>query len=345
MRNIKLIKGLAVGIILLFVAMSIIPSTAQNSEKPLPTSRGDWLYVGGNGPGNYTRIQDAIDNASDGDTVFVYDDSSPYCEEIIIEKSINLIGENHNTIIEGMTEESTSITVRADYVTINCFSIINSYIGVKTDSGDNTVISDIYFIDNFGSIILDSNNNIVSNNFIKNSDFHGVSLSGLARNNSISQNEITGCWGGIHFNYASDCTISKNKITKNNNGIIFFAPDRENHYNFENVIVQYNNITDNSIGIYIIGMFKDSVIENNNFIKNNLSISYKIFSRQKLIINANFWGRTMLLPKVIPGVSLIYLFSYYNQIQHESIDVFLHIPKIVFDLHPAQEPYDIPGMN
>lgn len=33
---------------------------------------GDTLYVGGDGPGNYSTIQAAIDNASGGDSVFVY---------------------------------------------------------------------------------------------------------------------------------------------------------------------------------------------------------------------------------------------------------------------------------
>jgi hypothetical protein len=43
-------KGLAVGIILLFVATGIIPSTAQKIEKPSqPVSRGHWLYKGGSG--------------------------------------------------------------------------------------------------------------------------------------------------------------------------------------------------------------------------------------------------------------------------------------------------------
>ena len=55
------------------------------------------MYVGGSGPGNYTRIQDAINNASDGDTVFVYDDSSPYYESICINKEIKVIGEDKNS--------------------------------------------------------------------------------------------------------------------------------------------------------------------------------------------------------------------------------------------------------
>jgi parallel beta-helix repeat protein len=57
------------------------------------------FYVGGSGPNNYSKIQDAIDNASDGDIVFVFHDSSPYKELINIKKSIQVIGENRNTTI------------------------------------------------------------------------------------------------------------------------------------------------------------------------------------------------------------------------------------------------------
>ena len=53
-------KGLAVGIILLFIVMSIVPSSAEVSEKSsLLSSDGTWWYVGGSGPGNYTSIRSA----------------------------------------------------------------------------------------------------------------------------------------------------------------------------------------------------------------------------------------------------------------------------------------------
>ena len=64
-----------------------IPSngTIIKTDFQMQTSVATILYVGGNGPNNYTTIQQAITNATNGDTVFVYDDSSPYFEHIIIQ--------------------------------------------------------------------------------------------------------------------------------------------------------------------------------------------------------------------------------------------------------------------
>ena len=41
-------------------------------QSSMYTRNGKTLYVGGSGPGNYTKIQDAINNAIDGDTIYVY---------------------------------------------------------------------------------------------------------------------------------------------------------------------------------------------------------------------------------------------------------------------------------
>ncbi|MHA2390098.1 MAG: hypothetical protein ACXACW_15360, partial [Candidatus Hodarchaeales archaeon] len=136
-------KSIVLGIIFLFVLMnftSISGIQINNYQIIKPFGRGDILYVGGSGPNNYTSIQDAIDDAVDGDTVFVYEDSSPYNEpDIIIDKSINLIGEDkYTTVIDGGGSGDV-IFVSADWVNITRFTIQNSGItdmdsGIKSES-------------------------------------------------------------------------------------------------------------------------------------------------------------------------------------------------------------------
>ncbi|HID25329.1 MAG TPA: hypothetical protein EYP23_02545, partial [Thermoplasmata archaeon] len=89
---------------------------------------GKTLYVGGTGPNNYTKIQDAIDNASSGDTVFVYDDSSPYHENLFVNKTISLVGEDKNTTIIDGKKQGDVVYVSADSVNITGFTIRNSSI-------------------------------------------------------------------------------------------------------------------------------------------------------------------------------------------------------------------------
>lgn len=95
-------------------------------------------YVGGTGAGNYTSIQDAIDNASDGDTVFVY--AGMYNETVTINKTITLEGESkENTIINGRTNGDV-VSITADWVNVTQFSIENGSYGVYVE-GDYSNIT------------------------------------------------------------------------------------------------------------------------------------------------------------------------------------------------------------
>ena len=85
---------------------------------------GNILYVGGSGANNYTKIQDAINAASNGDTIFVY--SGTYYENVVINKSINLIGEDKNTTIIDGNGIGNVVYITANNVNLSGFSIINS---------------------------------------------------------------------------------------------------------------------------------------------------------------------------------------------------------------------------
>jgi parallel beta-helix repeat protein len=114
-----------------------------------------WSYgpVGANGvtiyvPGDYPTIQEAVDNADPGDTVYV--SSGTYMETVNISKSITLQGQDRaTTFINGMGD--IGLIISSDDVDIVGFSIFNSTEGVTCFTGFESVnVSDclIYFCDN-----------------------------------------------------------------------------------------------------------------------------------------------------------------------------------------------------
>jgi len=180
---------------------------------------GNTLYVGGDGPGNYSRIQDAVDDASDGDTVFVYDDSSPYYENVLVDKSIDLIGENRDTtVIDGGGEDDV-VYVSAEGVTITGFTVENGGFFAIFVFDSNGILIDILH-DSGLEIRSNSNSvfgNIISMIFVKessdNSIFHNKISSIVlfnSSNNVIFDNTVSN--NGIFLYYSSENIIFENNI-------------------------------------------------------------------------------------------------------------------------------------
>ena len=179
---------LAIGVILLFIGMSLSTSTGFNLEKKSTTPlNGKTLYVGGSGPGNYSKIQDAIDNASDGDTVFVY--NGTYFENLIVDKSINLIGEDRDTtVIDGNYSYEPGIKIKANKTKITKFTIQNS--------GINTSMA--------GIMVWSNHSTIISNNISSHYKYgNGIILRENSNNNIIKENNISTNIHGIIFSYSN----------------------------------------------------------------------------------------------------------------------------------------------
>ena len=125
-------KNMMVTGILVVVLLSPLPlAAALNNSLDLLriTSKGNTFYVGGSGPGNYTAIQDAIDDAHDGDFVFVF--NGTYHENIEVDTSISLLGEDkHTTILDG-NQEGCTITLSSEHALIENFTILGG--GFDTD--------------------------------------------------------------------------------------------------------------------------------------------------------------------------------------------------------------------
>jgi len=227
-------------------------------------TNGTILYVGGNGASNYTYIQVAIDDANPGDTVFVY--AGVYYESLLIDKSINLIGEDKkDTIIDANGLDGVEIS--ADWVTLSCFTIQNGLnkngIVLSEYSSNNTIIDNIITNSNHG-IDLDSsnNNNLISDNAITNNNYYGIHLS-HSSNNIIMDNTITeNSNDGISLGFSDNNNIiSGNTIISNRGGIDF--------YNSDNNIITDNTITKSEYYGTVLSEFSSNNLISNNTITNN----------------------------------------------------------------------------
>jgi parallel beta-helix repeat protein len=250
-------KVAAVWVSLLIIVSSIVILVEIAERVEAPTT----LYVGG-GPGNYSKIQWAIDNASDGDTVFVF--NGTYYENVIVNKTINLTGENRDTtVIYGMG------SIKANLVNITGFTVSKSgSAGLHLDDNYITIfgnnissnLDDGIYITGRGNTIFD---NIISNNSI------GISLSdsreNVIMNNRFSdwisldhsiKNEISGNDfenASIHLQNSEE-----NKIINN----IFLEGFIVGYESGKNIIIG-NNIT-NSSGIYLnLDLGMNEIIQNN----------------------------------------------------------------------------------
>jgi parallel beta-helix repeat protein len=361
MENMKRI--LAIGIILLFIGMSLSSSTGYNAvEQSITPLNGKTLYVGGSGPGNYTKIQDAIDNASDGDTVFVY--NGTYVEHLIVDKSINLLGENKKMVViqsyfPGEHEWSIiqvkdnnvsfcNFTIKYDNFTEWCWKIY----GVKITSNNNHLFNNIISgkLD-YGMRLTDSYSNKIVNNTVI---INGIAIKlDNSNNNNFTNNILYNCSTGFYLLYASNNIISKNKICVWQKGIYTYKSKRNIitnntfsnnkggiylHYYSNSTLISSNIFKRNFIGVTIHGSNLNDICFN-NFILNIIPARFISRSKNDTQNNwsKNYWQRPREKPKIIPGSFWIVFYNLPGILR----PIVLRIPRFNVDYYPAQEPYDI----
>ena len=272
-----------------------LPSNGMitNTHFQLQTNFGTTLYVGGNGPNNYTTIQEAITNATNGDSVFVFDDSSPYFEHIIIETTIHLIGENKTTTIIDGENIGDVVIFKADNITMADFTIQHSGDTPKIDAG----------------IESRSNRNIISGNrVIQNGAYAiGIFLNGSSDNlvteNFISENGNE----GIFLQNAVDCIIRNNVITRNGHCAVVISWSSRNTIVENNMYDNYATVslwpgaTENEIAWNLMRNQEYSGVgiwpgANSNYIHHNYLSNISLYgfiitrAQENIIANNTIWG-------------------------------------------------------
>ena len=315
-------KGFTVAVILLLFCISVNPSVAI--DNPIKTiSNGNTLYVGGTGEGNYTTIQSAINNANKGDTVFVYDDSSPYNENLKVDKSITLKGENRETTVINGSSNEIVVNISSDRVTLSGFTIQNY--------GNDSFYTFLIIIQSDYNLI--SGNIITGNNWREDVIAYGI-RSEIGRNNNISGNIIRECHSGIELVwYSNNISIIGNTFTENTFSISITGFSI-------NGIISLNSISNSTFGIITLNCFNYKITKNNficNFVDARFfyllidtfafGFEYKSLRdiRSTIKWDSNYWNKPRSFPKPIFG----------------RLPPNGYIPFIAFDWHPAKEPYDI----
>jgi parallel beta-helix repeat protein len=262
----------------------------------------------------YAAIQEAINaqETLDGHTIFV--EAGTYYENVVVNKSLTLIGEKSNdTIIDG-NETGTVIIVEGDCVTINNFTIRNSKrydgppeYGIYLNCSFNTNISNNIITDHwFGVYSYDSLHLKIANNLMFDNN-NGIHLYD-SFNSTIADNNINSDEYGIRLEMSNNTDIKGNFLFDNPIGILIheqswnskvisnvISNSTENGLELigsGNSIISNNLIADNARnGIYLFEYTRATIV-NNNLTNNGENGIYLIDSGDNIVYHNNFIANT-----------------------------------------------------
>jgi parallel beta-helix repeat protein len=205
-------------------------------------------------PAEYPTIQQAVNSASQGDTIQV----SPglYHEHIVVPETINelkILGNPANpatTIVDG-TSNGTVFRLDGNKVTVKGFTVRNAGNGYNaiysikdSSTNDYHVISNniIETSERAISLGLSNGNTVTNNTFIDNANT-GINLED-SDDNIISQNTIQQSPYGIKMITSTGNNINNNKISETSYGIHISLTSTGN-------ILSFNNVSGQTAGIFI----------------------------------------------------------------------------------------------
>ena len=199
----------------------------------------------------FDNIQDGVNAVNTSGTVYIY--IGTYNENIVISRSMTLIGENkHLTIVDGNFNGSI-LSISNSIVSISGLKLQNSgseiiNSGILGVNAEVTLSSLIIQNNNHGIILLDTKNSEIFLNNITDNHNIGIGLEINSNNNWIAGNKIINNYYGIYLNNTFDNEISK--------------------YN-EGRIEKWNDIENNIYGICSLENSKNNNFYHNNFQEND----------------------------------------------------------------------------
>lgn len=265
-------------ILLLFYLLIITTSTVLAEETTIyvdDVSGDDGLD---NPSENYTSIQDAINNATGGETIYVY--NGIYAENISINKQINVSGESiEGVVVNGQFTVENNDTL-IEMMTISNVTSGGDFPSAIFDTSTNSIFTNLKLVNNTYGIFLSeySYGNIISNNLIENNDV-GIYINNFGELTAPTINDITimdnkidnNYEYGIHIENSNNNTIRHNRILNNVETGIYYLNAEDN--------LIYDNYFDNE---------NNAGGEGNNIW--NISLTDNIDGRDTNIIGGEWFG-------------------------------------------------------
>ena len=213
----------------------------------------------------FNSIQQSILASSKKSSIFV--NNGTYDERVIIDKSVDIIGENMNTTYITGTRMDVIVSIEANNVNISNFSISGNSVGICLSMHSKISVKNIYFYGcNTGIFCKDIENSVIVNNVFENKDI-GISISDsstitIYQNKICNSNDI-----GIFIDKSSTGLVIRKNMFFNN-----YISIKIGEYSFANHFFE-NSFIDNICGVYIENLPASSyanVFYHNDFIDNNL---------------------------------------------------------------------------
>lgn len=301
--NRKAISGM-----MLILLVGTLTLAAKTRQKKGVTATGNTWIVGPS-PSNFTKIQDAIDDAGvdDGDIIEIKANGTfPYIENVYVHKSLTIRRWKNDTISPVIDGDGSGdvFYVTAPNVVLSQLKIQNGRYGVHIHrtSADNFINDTEITLNDYGVCMVESNNNTFRNSEITGNN-NAFRIEGNAINHFIHNINTSNTVNGKPIYYLVN---QQNKAIPANAGYVAIVNSAnvtveglvlKNNYqgllvvNSTNVIVKDSNVTLNDYGIWALQMVNSTIIDN-EMSDNRHAAVYLWNSSNNMLYHNNFINNT-----------------------------------------------------
>jgi nitrous oxidase accessory protein len=245
-------------------------------------------------PDDFPSIQEAINAADAGDTIFVK--RGTYVENPVVNQSVSLVGEDRDATVIDVT---AGLKVQSNFVNISGLTIYDGYHGITVSANSCRISGNKIMDSRVGIALLSAYDNIITENTLQNIGRSAAIQLSYSNNNLIQYNYINSCTEGIQLREGrSNNTVIDNLISNCQDVAICLLGSGvgKKWYGPDGNTIMRNNISSSRVGTAVYGA-NNNVVSNNNYVNNTVQFLagedyYLTWGGTRSVnnIDKNFWS-------------------------------------------------------